>query len=243
MTYLIDFFSFQCSALVFLESVNQVSRVKRLYGVRKGKMRVLMTGVDENRFRDLKFQAFSRQMGDRPVFEVLFRGGPQSESGLDKIKYLLESHILDSSTFLNIISPSFQTNGREIVKFSASNSLVSDQEIVNAYGAANLVIGQISNHKRLRYTVPHRFYESAFFGRPYLTGPLPDIGCPLPLESLLILGRNSTDEVVSALNFASQSKLDLVEKGINLKTWYEANCTQVILASHFYNYVKTFFPF
>ena len=34
---------------------------------------------------------------------------------------------------------------------------------------SDLILGQLLNHKRLSIAIPHKFYEAAYFSKPYLT--------------------------------------------------------------------------
>ena len=45
---------------------------------------------------------------------------------------------------------------------------LSENEIAALYRNSFLNIGQMSNSKRLNFTIPHKAFESGYFGKPYL---------------------------------------------------------------------------
>ena len=46
---------------------------------------------------------------------------------------------------------------------------VSTSELIWLYQNASCVLGQISNHKRLSKTLPHKLFESAYFSKCYIS--------------------------------------------------------------------------
>jgi len=46
---------------------------------------------------------------------------------------------------------------------------ISTREMKYLYETATVCIGQISNKPRLKNTIPHKAFEAAFFGKPYLS--------------------------------------------------------------------------
>ena len=49
------------------------------------------------------------------------------------------------------------------------NTYQDFSEIAEAYLAADLCLGQLSDNERLSRTIPHKAFESAYFAKPYLT--------------------------------------------------------------------------
>ena len=160
-TYIIDFTAFTCASLILLESSVQKENVHRRFFVSRKKITVTPTGFDESRAT-----APLTEFRPQPKY-ILFRGKINSEAGIQNIvrtfsEFLpgLELWIVTDKWTVNLILP-------PNVKLKIGH--FSDDELSFFYRNAQLSIGQISSNNRLDRTVPHKAFESSFFGVPYIS--------------------------------------------------------------------------
>jgi glycosyltransferase involved in cell wall biosynthesis len=167
-SYLIDFFTAKIAKQVIVESELQKKFFSKMFLVRKKKLRVIYTGIDED-----SFSTKSKIQLPLDIFRngkvVLFRGKFNSEAGLEVLAQATKILKSKKITFW-ILCPGLPS---EII-FS-SNSIVDKRflpknDIAKIQKASALTLGQLAAHKRLSRTIPHKAYESAFLKSPYLTG-------------------------------------------------------------------------
>jgi glycosyltransferase involved in cell wall biosynthesis len=226
---LVDNFSFLFSSLIFIESQSQLNRCRRLFPFYRKKFFVLMTGVDENRFENIK--STNTQVGANPKhsYQVLFRGGPQDEAGLD----VLQKGLLDKS-FDNRIKFKVISRGFNSAKLPSSvetiSELVSDAYLSQAFNESDLVLGQLSKHKRVSWTLPHKFFESAYFGKPYLVSRQGEMVSLI--DKGIVFGFDAGNAVAlfkKIVELSSRPELAMASGGL-LKDWYLKNASQVVLS-------------
>lgn len=167
MNYLYDFLSFQLCDHLILESNAQLERVARNFRIRKDKLTVRLTGVNESAFRtvapsrpvELSYESSQKEI-------ILFRGKANPESGIGLIAELQD--LLPTNFLLVVV-----TNVSLLVKNSLSTVLISrhvtNEELRWLYEHARISLGQLSRDSRLKHTIPHKAFESAYFGVPYLS--------------------------------------------------------------------------
>lgn len=167
-TYLIDFVASLFATKIFLESEAQKNFYRKLLLVRKDKCSVIYTGVDEEQFEVNKNDSTPPDIYDNGAI-VLFRGKYTVEAGLEVLAEA--SRLLkDEKITFWIFSPGIPTSlnfSRNTFVFN--NYIDSKQKFAKIYLSANLTLGQLSSHRRLDRTIPHKAYESALFSKPYLT--------------------------------------------------------------------------
>ena len=164
-TILLDFFAFHLSSKIFLESPSQMRACKRRYLLPVRKLAYLATGFDENRFEDTKNQARARVKAGF----VLFRGGPQEEAGLPVLFDAIEILKRRGDFRFVVVSKLPAHNVVQRGNLEILNDFQEDNVLWNLYEAADIVLGQLSNHPRLDKTLPHKFFEAGFFRKVYLT--------------------------------------------------------------------------
>lgn len=169
--WIIDFIAFHLANVAIFESNQQILHVSKLYKVKKSKLRRIFTGVNEKRFKNtssfsnnLNFDELLHKIGKDFIF---FRGKNNAEAGITN---LLEIAKLTKKPYKFVI----QTNS--IPKnLTLENNVIlvteflSDDNLLQLYNKCFLSIGQISNSARLERTIPHKSFESALIGVPYLT--------------------------------------------------------------------------
>lgn len=160
-TYLIDFAAFNCASLILLESSNQKENVSKHFFVNKRKIAVSPTGFDESRSKAHQSEYRSENR------YILFRGKINSEAGIQNIVKSFSQFLPDLELWIvtdkwpdNLILPS---------NVKLKTGRFSDDELSYFYSNAIVSIGQISSNIRLDRTVPHKAFESAYFGVPYIS--------------------------------------------------------------------------
>lgn len=224
--YLIDFLTAHSADLIFLESESQKNYYARKFLVNKMKCQVIYTGVDEK-----KFSTHKRKLHRK--FVVIFRGKYNNEAGLE---------VLGRSSFdlndLPIRILVFAPGIPKTIKFASNtqinNKFLSKNEIAELLQSSDLTLGQLQNHDRLNRTIPHKAYESAYLGRPYLTARSEGI---LEIfsenrEILCFTAGDSVDLSASILN-CYKNRENLNSLGLRMKKRYMKEYSQEKLAKKF----------
>jgi len=166
--YLIDFTASFLAKRIILESNAQKAFYCKIFLVRKSKCMVIYTGIDEAQFKlNSEFQVPIDIFKNSKI--VLFRGKYTAGAGLEVLAKASKLLSNEEITFW-IYSPGIPNN----LEFS-SNTIVIDsfvdskQNLAKVYSEVSLTLGQLSNHSRLRRTIPHKAFESAFLSKPYLS--------------------------------------------------------------------------
>jgi glycosyltransferase involved in cell wall biosynthesis len=191
------------------------------------KTEVIYTGVDESDFKPRINVHSTRD----EYFRVIFRGKYNDEAGLEvlaeatrilkseKIKFLILSKIRDSSLI-----------------FSANTQIIEDyfpnkSDIASLLAECDLSLGQLSSHDRLKRTIPHKAFESAYLGIPYLTARNPGI-----LEifeegiEVFCFEPGSPISLAKQIRYLRENRQLLKVSSENLRTRYIGNFTQAKLS-------------
>ena len=229
-TYFIDFLAFHLSLSVIVESKEQKRRVTKRYFLSSNKVHVVLTGFDESRFSGMHVKEVD---GNRNTKQVIMRGSDQEEAG---ISFLIEAANLarlnNINLFFRVVTNSDEKQAVfENLKFSSNR--ISDVELFKEYCSSQIALGQLSNHPRINWTIPHKFFEAAYLGLPYLSSssaPMRDLAeknCVVLFE-----GGNSHDLLNRIVELISdKSKQDLISR--NIKAFYEQYCSQSVLTEKF----------
>jgi glycosyltransferase involved in cell wall biosynthesis len=223
--YLLDFFAFHSSSMVFLESTAQVRSVKTKFRLPQKKLVVLETGFDENRVKDKK----SAQVVAKRFTTLLFRGGAQQEAGLTVLTEVIELLKNRKDIRFIVASKGFKVDTKDLNNVKIYDEYLSDQELWELHSQADIVLGQLSKHPRLKRTLPHKFFEAGYFKKCYLTS---DLGAISEFtEQGLVSGFNagSAESLVGAINELMDKKSLRTALGRNLGEFYIENFSQKTL--------------
>ena len=224
-TYVIDFVAMIFSKKIFVETYQQQDRVRKKYFLRKERLIVLPTG-----FREARFTKPYKLLPNKKGGVVLFRGGDLIEAGIDVLIDAIRMNLNKDIKFI-IISKSNRFKSFKLPNTTFITSSVSDKDLNEIYRSTHIVLGQLSSHVRTNWTIPHKFYEAAYMGIPYLTSDS---------APMLELVKNGIVEVFkagdsSALLFAIEQLLGDPNKskilGINIKKLYEQKFSQYQLSN------------
>jgi glycosyltransferase involved in cell wall biosynthesis len=229
-TYLIDFLAFHLSMNIIVESNEQKKRVIKHYFLSSDKVHVVLTGFDESRFSGMRVESINVNDNSQ---QVLMRGSDQEEAG---ISFLIEAANLARKRNLNLFFRVITNSDEKKVVFENlkfSSDRILDEELFKEYCSSQIALGQLSNHPRINWTIPHKFFEAAYLGVPYLSassGPMRD----LAEENCVALfeGGDPIDLLNRIVELISdKSKQDQISK--NIKAFYEEHCSQLVLTEKF----------
>lgn len=104
---------------------------------------------------------------DERKVDILWRGDYNRESGLPEILSALSK--LDSVFKVTIHCRNFPPHVHLPPHFTLIDHHLDDESLFSLLASCKLLIGQMSEDDRLRYTIPHKFFESLFFSNLYLS--------------------------------------------------------------------------
>lgn len=235
--FVIDFLVLHLASKVFLESEAQVKRVGQKFLVSSKKLCVLYTGVDESRFSHFTAEQKSLSVSTSTSKIVLLRGGAQTEAGHNVLEGCLSSGLLKQHVEIVISSRGYAStiNSPQV---SIIDRYLSDFELAQLFSNTDLVLGQLSDHKRLRYTIPHKFFEAAFFGKPYLSADKGVVGGFEKLKIVYSFQGGSPTDLANSINQIFDDFDSALKVGNNLKEWYEENASQSVLSDKFLSFLS-----
>ena len=230
---IVDLRAFHLADRILFESEAQLIRSSRKFkfDIKKGK--VIYTNCSRS------FNNFFTQNEERINVQedyIFFRGKYNRESGLNNI---LNAAKLLEKQFKFVIA----TN-QKIYNIPENVTLISkyleEREIFKYYQNARLVLGQLSKHKRVEYTIPHKFFEASALGKAYLT---------VDAKSMRELADDSMVQYinnVSAENIAKQIKILISDRqkcimlGTNLRKMFENRLNSNVQSATFHDYLSEF---
>ena len=233
--YFTDFLSFHLSKHVIFETDVQLSRVSKMFVVKKRKLSCVLLGVDENRFLLENIDRITR-VANNNTLNILFRGGNQIESGISLLieacKLLKNDKRFTFVLVTNTLGHQIKIKNLDLIIGHIDDDLIKDLIL-----KSDLILGQLLNHKRLSIAIPHKFYEAAYFSKPYLTA---DYGLMKDLVNKnLVFGFKAGDvrSFIERLNVLFEKRVELLAYGNRLGDWYRQNSSQSVLTENFYKII------
>ncbi|MBL8158364.1 glycosyltransferase family 39 protein [bacterium] len=167
---IVDWLAIWCADRVLVESEAQKNYLISRFGRAKS-YAVIYTGVDESVF----FKEKGKEQNQK--FAVLFRGRLTPESG---IMHILEAaHLLQSQSDIEFRIVGYGHLLKHVEQVIHEQNLTNVQlisthlsfdEMRGYISDADVSLGQFENNPRLDRTIPHKAFESAVMGIPYITG-------------------------------------------------------------------------
>lgn len=230
--FLVDFFAFHSAKAVFLESQQQLQFVRYKFLTRPDKLILLYTGLDEQRFRSKIHRVSKCNSISNSKIQILFRGGNQDEAGLQVLQRAIVEGVLSREVKFIVIT---KDSGFKISdpRVTLIHEHISDESLENLYLSSSLILGQMSNHVRLSRTIPHKFFEAAFLGLPYLSanvGPMEEFASRGLIEGFT---PGSYIDLSETINRLIMDTAKLQELGNRLHRWYIEESSQKILGEKF----------
>lgn len=167
--WFMDFVAVHLADLTTVESDHQIDFFSRLFWISKKKLYKRWIGVEEDKF------FYDPSVTKFPEFTVLFRGALMPEAGAEYViqaaKMLEKENIkfimLSGGLLLDKIKKLIEEVKPKNLEFKSD--LLAADELRILMQKCHLSLGQLSNHERLRRTIPHKVYESLALKLPYLT--------------------------------------------------------------------------
>jgi hypothetical protein len=196
-------------------------------------MHVSYTGLDESQFKEhpnqplIESEKISgiRKVTNQKSLVVLFRGKVNKEAGF--------RNICDAARMLSKQAIFiFILGDRDVLPNDLQNvirlSNVSPSEMQEIYDMAHVAIGQISNHPRLKYTIPHKAFEAGYFKKAYVTSGGRGIKEIFTEESVIYLSNSNPESLASAiLTLGNQTVRETFEDNIWLQ--YQHSLSQSVI--------------
>jgi hypothetical protein len=226
----IDFISMQMAQLTICESKEQLRHINKKFRVNSKKLVVGYTGINENEFISPEQQPIELKHFDlrKKRNVALFRGKINPDAGIWKILELVK---LCPNIIFIICSPNFIPSKEKYSNLVTVNRTISAAEMQYLYSISSLALGQFGDYPRLKRTIPHKAFEAAFFGLPYLSIDRPALKELFPDEQhALLTDKTSEQELASYLNQVI-SDVDLLKKvSQNSNINYKSKFNQEYLA-------------
>jgi hypothetical protein len=232
--YFVDFIAFKLSDLIYLESNQQAGYSRKKFLISRRKLKVRFTGSLEKSQSSINgdFRE-SIHANCSNCNSVVFRGKYNKESGLELLSNVAK--FLDSSVHLIVLCPSLP----EKIKFPQRHNVtvvtefLPIQELESVMTTAKLMIGQLGNSQRLDRTIPHKFFESARLGIPYLT-PMRKAIQEIANEDCIYYVSSEDEEILAnQISTILHNKELLAKKGENFKMLYEKKLSNAVLTKNF----------
>ncbi len=239
-TYFVDFLAFKLSDIIYLETKQQVKYSSKKFLISKKKLKVRFTGSLEKRqssiYQDFWETIHAQCLNCKPV---VFRGKYNEEAGLELLAKVAE--VLDSSVHLVVLCPTLP----ETIDFPQRQNItvikefLPQNELENVLTHAKLMIGQLGQSGRLNRTIPHKFFEAARLGIPYLTPATEAIQDIASEESIFFI--SNLDENLLALQILTITcdSEALAKKARNFKMLYRTKFSNAVLMRDFMNEITT----
>src|SRR3989344_804340 len=167
--WFIDFVAVHLANLVIVETDHQADFFKKLFKVSGKKIYRSWIGVDENKFfYDPMVTKFSK-------FTILFRGALQPETGAEYAVYAAKLLEGEDIKFIMHVGGQLIDKIKNLIgelklnNLEISSELLPAEELRRLMQKCHVSLGQLSGHKRLERTIPHKAYESLALKLPYLT--------------------------------------------------------------------------
>lgn len=234
--YVLDFASFTMSNLIAVESKAQKSRLTKNFLVSPEKLFVSYTGLNEQEFVNNQ-ESFKKVVRENIV---IFRGKVNSEAGIELLAEI--SWLLPTDLRLIVISQNIPVR----IVFSPNTEIISERvsnsRLAEYYARASLAIGQLGNSHRINFTIPHKFYEAAFFGIPYLSRKTDALSELISFDELgLFLEKVDAISVSSLITAILRDKEKYISARNYLGESYRRWFSQEIISMNFKDYTAKYF--
>jgi hypothetical protein len=233
--YFLDLVSFHSSAITFVESQAQLERVNKIFGLPRARMRVGFTGFNETSSIEIsgsseKVNEVRRWISDNSFKTiVMFRGRVNLEAGIGTILEAARELKGEAGFIFLIGSKSIDRNLPENCHLIVG---ATDNEMRQLYELADITLGQISNHSRLAYSIPHKAFEAGYFAKCYVTTKTNSMLELYQDTDVLYLQKAGTQELVKAIKSLEsiESRKSFERK---IKHRYQLVASQEVLSDNF----------
>lgn len=228
--WLIDFLAFHSATHVFAESKIQSNRISKNFFIKKAKISIVLTSLVEEFFRPTKAISEECWKIKRVISElgkpttIIFRGKINKESGIEII--LSAAKLLENEAAFILV-----TGSNDVITKDTANliqvSNISFSDMTFLYGLSDISIGQVSENKRLAYTIPHKAFEAAFLGVPYISSKAAGIMEFFGEDGAIYLDKSSPGALVECIRSVSNPGIRR-DYAVKMREIYESSASQEI---------------
>ena len=176
--WLIDIIAFHLADMVFVESEKQKIRISKNLRMSNHDIFVSYTSLNELPFRsankdsyDIRHEVNIESLSNYKS-QIIFRGKTNNESGFNEV--LKAAQMLPDYLFFLLIDDQYK-KAFDLPKNINVRTNFSNEYMKEVYLNSDIAIGQYSNHPRLKFTIPHKAFEAAFFETAYVSADNPGI--------------------------------------------------------------------
>jgi hypothetical protein len=225
--HIVDFTAMQISDLLIVETNAQAQRIRDEFWVSKKKIKRVYTSLNESiwNVEPKRINLVASSLNESKEIILLFRGKYNKESGIEKI---LEFASNLNDNFRVIIA----TDKLPLGNSHLSNTIVLEgfleySELAYLYSIADLCLGQLSTDPRTAHTLPHKYAESGFFGKPYLSFECPPLQEEGPNGGLIAI------KIIADISeiLSQETKFTLSAKGELNREYYEKYLSQKVVTA------------
>lgn len=236
--YLIDFFSFHFSKIVIFETEAQCFFSSKKFWLHEDKCKSLSTGFNEIEFKDaLNCPIKPLELSEIDISlksMILFRGKNNKEAGIEKIVEAAE-RFGEKFTFLIVSNKKIFNLPSNVILI---NRFISSEELVWIYQNSSIVLGQFGDSSRLNRTIPHKFFEAAFFRKCYITPENSGLYGYANSKNVLFSRGSNPQDIYEAINYLEQNHQKIEILSQNLNEDYNYKWRQSVLSQAFYDYMN-----
>ena len=233
----IDFLSFQLSKGVIFESDTQLRRSAKKFLIKKKKCYRIYTGFDETKSHTNPHLNLNSQS---PIkLKVFFRGKMNVEAGEEKLGLI--SFQMNNLAQMIVYSNKIKSPNNFHPATETRIGNLPFAEIESAYIESAVVLGQLGNSPRLEWTIPHKIFEAAYYGKPIVAVRNKGLCELFSEEEILYIDNNSESEILSALELLLKDDQIRSQFSTNIKLKYDSKLKQSILENQFFGLVNKIF--
>jgi hypothetical protein len=233
--YCIDLLSFRLSKGVIFESDIQLKRCCKKFRITENKCYRIYTGFDES-----KCESKSSVENIKPKeLKVFFRGKMNAEAGeeiLSRISFPI-TNMAQLIIYTNRIN--YSSNFHPATEIRAGN--LPFAQIESTYIESTMVLGQLGNSPRLEWTIPHKVFEAAYFGKPIIALRNKGLCEVFSEQEILYIDDNSESTILSAVELLIKNEPLRRKFSTNVKLKYDSELKQSILENQFFELVNKIF--
>jgi len=237
--YTLDFLTFHCAHLLLVESREEKVYITNKFKIPERKIEILRTGFNSKRFESVsstipKELDQTRLDAYRKIFLMRAKNNPEAQINLaiEWFRKCCQGALLiivtDSDKGLNVEDDVF------LVLISRH---VSESELKYLYEKCDVVLGHFGTNARIQRTIPHRFYESEYFYKPFLTRRSISVE---EMKNPLTYFFDSKEQFSKIVNGKTIEKKFVRSEKVSLT---EIEASQVQLQTKFNSYFKEFLSF
>jgi hypothetical protein len=239
--FAIDFVAMQMATLVFMESDAQINWTAKKFFLRRHKLRRLFTGCNESYFGNgevsnpLIVELTEKATNFNKV--VLFRGKWNAEAGIPEIIEASHHPNLRDVLFI-VVTDRLPEETNHESNLVIIGSYLSAETIRGIYQLCDISLGQLSNHPRLKNTIPHKAFEAGYFGKPFICTDSQPMRELFPTgNEVCFIADPRCETIIDRIYTLIKDPNKLQELSENIRESYQRNASQALLQQEFANSV------